>query len=83
VVQVIAKAAGCSWGTVKALLLMNAAERRMSEADLALARENYERLETQTAKRVVEFYEARRDAHTVDNPPIAPQASIRPEALAS
>jgi uncharacterized protein (DUF2336 family) len=83
VVQVIAKAAGCSWGTVKAVLLMNAAERRMSEADLALARENYERIETQTAKRVVEFYEARRDARTVDSPPIAPQASVRPEALAS
>ena len=83
VVQVIAKAAGCSWGTVKALLLMNAADRRMSEADLAQARENYERLETQTAKRVLEFYEARREARTVDSPPIAPQASASPEALAS
>ena len=31
VVQVIAKAAGCSWATVKALLLMTAADRRMSE----------------------------------------------------
>jgi hypothetical protein len=55
----------------------------MSEADLAGARENYERLETQTAKRVVEFYEARRDARTVDSPPIVPQASASPEALAS
>lgn len=83
VVQVIAKAAGCSWGTVKALLLMNAADRRMSEADLAGARENYERLKTQTAKRVVELYEARRNAHTVDGPSIAPRVSAAPEALAS
>ena len=83
VLQVIAKAAGCSWATVKALLLMTAADRRMSEADLAGARENYERLETQTAKRVVEFYEARRDARTVDRPPITPRASANPEALAS
>jgi uncharacterized protein (DUF2336 family) len=82
VVQVIAKAAGCSWATVKALLLMTAADRRMSEADLADARENYERLETQTAKRVVEFYEARRDARSVDSPPIAAQAPASREALA-
>ena len=45
VVQVIAKAAGCSWATVKALLLMRAADRRMSEKDLAQAREDFERLE--------------------------------------
>ena len=84
VVQVIAKAAGCSWATVKALLLMTAADRRMTEADLAGARENYERLETQTAKRVLEFYEARRDAHSVDSPAIVPRASsASPEALAS
>jgi hypothetical protein len=81
VVQVIAKAAGCSWATVKALLLMTAADRRMSEADIAGARENYERLETKTAKRVLEFYEARRDARTVDGPQMVPQASV--EALAS
>ncbi len=31
VVQVIAKAAGCSWATVSALLLMTAADRRMSK----------------------------------------------------
>ena len=83
VVQVIAKAAGCSWATVKALLLMTAADRRMSEADIASARQNYQRLETQTAKRVLEFYEARRDGRTVDSPPIVPQASAGPEALAS
>ena len=83
VVQVIAKAAGCSWATTKALLLMTAADRRMSEADLAGARENYQRLEIQTARRVVEFYEARRDGRTVDSPPIAPRASASPEALAS
>ena len=75
VVQVIAKAAGCSWSTVKALLLMTAADRRMSEKDLNRSRDDYERLEAQTAKRVLEFYEARRDAHTTANPPIVPEAS--------
>ena len=61
VVQVIAKAAGCSWATVKALLLMTVAERRMSKMDLERARDNFERLERATAQRVLEFYEARRN----------------------
>jgi uncharacterized protein (DUF2336 family) len=59
-VQVVAKAAGCSWPTVKALLLMTAAQRRMSKMDLDWARKNFERLETETAKRVIEFFEKRR-----------------------
>jgi uncharacterized protein (DUF2336 family) len=74
-VQVVAKAAGCSWTTVKALLLMTAADRRMSRTDLDRARENFERLETKTAKRVLEFYEARRNEHSTANPPIAPSAA--------
>lgn len=81
VVQVIAKAAGCTWATVKALLLMTAADRRMSETDLARARENFERLETETAKRVLEFYDARRNERTVASPPIVPRASANSEAL--
>ena len=75
VVQVIAKAAGCSWATVKALLLMTVADRRMSENDLVRARENYERLEPQTARRVIEFYDARRNMHGTASPPTAAEAS--------
>ena len=56
VVQVVAKAAGCSWATVKALLLMRAADRRLSEKDIARARDDFERLDTGTAKRVLEFH---------------------------
>jgi uncharacterized protein (DUF2336 family) len=82
VVQVIAKAAGCSWATVKALLLMTAADRRMSETDLARARENYERLESQTAKRVLEFYDARRKMRPIASPPIVPTAPANAAALA-
>ena len=62
VVQVVAKAAGCSWTTVKALLLMSAADRRMSKLELDRARENFERLEANTARRVLEFHERRRSA---------------------
>jgi uncharacterized protein (DUF2336 family) len=75
VVQVIAKAAGCSWATVKALLLMTAAERGMSRSDLDQARENFERLETRTARRVLEFYDARRNERAAASPSIVPEAS--------
>jgi uncharacterized protein (DUF2336 family) len=78
VVQVIAKAAGCGWPTVKALLLMRVADRRMSEKDLDRARADFERLATQTAKRVLEFYRARRDARSFAGPPIVPTASVNP-----
>lgn len=80
-VQVIAKVAGCSWITVKALLLMTAAERRIPEKELARARENYERLETQTAARVLEFYKARRGVRTFACPPAVPRVPANSEAL--
>jgi uncharacterized protein (DUF2336 family) len=70
VVVVIAKAAGCSWTTVKALLLMTAADRRMSRMDLDQARESFEKLEARTAKRVLELYEARRNERIMAALPI-------------
>jgi uncharacterized protein (DUF2336 family) len=73
VVQVIAKAAGCSWTTVKALLLMTAADRTMSKADLDRARKNFERLEIATARRVLEFYDARRNEPAAASLPIVPR----------
>jgi uncharacterized protein (DUF2336 family) len=82
VVQVIAKAAGCSWATVKALLLMTAADRRMSQADLDRSRKDFERLELQTAKRVLEFHEARRNMRTVASPSAVQTAPASREALA-
>lgn len=72
VVQVLAKAARCSWTTVKSLLLMTAADRRMSKKEIDQARENFERLTVRTAKRVLDFYDARRNAPTVVSPPIVP-----------
>ena len=80
-VQILAKAAGCSWITVKALLTMRAADRRMSEKDLDRERENFERLDTGTAKRVLEFYDARRNVGTIASSPIVPNASENAMAL--
>ena len=81
-VQIIAKAAGCSWATAKSLLLMTVADRRMSRMDLDRARENFERLETRTAKRVLEFHSSRRNKHAASaHPPILPEATATPAAL--
>jgi uncharacterized protein (DUF2336 family) len=81
-VQVIAKAAGCSWATAKALLLMTAADRKMSKKDLDRARRNFEQLETRTAKRVIECYDARRNVATVAPPPMVPRPPEDSVALA-
>jgi uncharacterized protein (DUF2336 family) len=61
-VLILAKAAGCSRTTTKAILMMQAAGRGMSEADLTQALASFDRLSKTTAKRVLEFYD-RRIAH--------------------
>jgi hypothetical protein len=78
---VIARAAGCSWATVKALLLMTAADRRMSKNDLDRARRNFERLEIRTAKRVLEFYDTRHNVPAAASAPIVPGPSANAPAL--
>jgi uncharacterized protein (DUF2336 family) len=75
-VHIVAKAAGCGWATVKALLLMRAATRTMSRMDLDRARENYERLEVRTAKRVLEFYESRCNLRRATMPIGSEEAAI-------
>jgi uncharacterized protein (DUF2336 family) len=59
----IAKATGCAWATVKCLLTMTAAGRRLSVMDIAEVQKKYERLKPRTAMRVLQFYEARRMVH--------------------
>ena len=80
--QVVAKAAGCSWATVKSLLLMRAADRRLSKIDLDHARENFERLEIRTAKRVLQL-KRRRYRRAPARPPIAPEIFPNPEVVGS
>jgi uncharacterized protein (DUF2336 family) len=70
--QVVAKAAGCSWATAKSLLLMRAADRRLSKTDLDRARENFERLKVGTAKRVLQL-KLRHHSRTPATSPIAPE----------
>jgi len=73
-VQVVPKAAGCSWATVKSLLLMRAAGRRLSKKDLDQARENFERIETQTAQRVLEIQNSHREHLAVTSATVIPNS---------
>jgi hypothetical protein len=79
-IQVVAKAAGCSWATVKALLAMRVAKRTMTGADFDHARESFERLKVRTARRVLEFYQARRNMR--EAPPMDLAAAVEPQAPA-
>jgi uncharacterized protein (DUF2336 family) len=80
-IQVVAKVAGCSWATVKSLLLMRAACRRLSKKDLDQARKNFERLETQTAQRVLELQNSRRQHRVVPSTTVTRQIIVNPEAI--
>ena len=59
IILILAKAAGCSWTTVKKLLLMYVGERNFKSADLARTFERYKTLSTETARKVIDFYERR------------------------
>jgi uncharacterized protein (DUF2336 family) len=62
-ILVLIKAAGCSRATAKMVLLLDAADRGMSPPDLDRALENFDRLNTQTARSLVGFYKSRLKAH--------------------
>jgi uncharacterized protein (DUF2336 family) len=55
----VAKAAGCSWATAKALLLMHAARRELSPDDLLRVGGMFEQMRPGTARRVIEYHERR------------------------
>lgn len=56
IVLILAKAAGCSRTTVKALLRMRAAGRGMSAHDIEAALTSFEKLSVTAAKRVIAYY---------------------------
>lgn len=60
IVLILAKVAGFSWTTAKAILLLRAADRGMSAQDLESAHGIFMRLQIETARRVLHFYHARR-----------------------
>jgi uncharacterized protein (DUF2336 family) len=58
-ILILAKAAGCSWSTVRELLLMYAAKRRLTPDDLTQACERYGKLSQETAHNIVKFHTRR------------------------
>jgi uncharacterized protein (DUF2336 family) len=64
-ILVLAKAAGCTWTTTKAMLTMHTADRGLSKQDIASAFKSYELLNRAAARRVVKFYEQRFGRHPV------------------
>jgi uncharacterized protein (DUF2336 family) len=58
-ILILVRAAGCSWTTAKATLLMHAAGRGLSQQDMDAAFKSFEGLRPATAQRVVKFYECR------------------------
>jgi uncharacterized protein (DUF2336 family) len=59
IVLILAKVAGLSAATTKAVLLLRAADRGMSSEDLEQALMSFHRLQTETAKRVLGFFRTR------------------------
>ena len=58
-VLILARAADCSWATAKELLQMQAAGRRLTEADLAQANKRYNKVSVDVARSIFEFHRER------------------------
>jgi len=58
-ILILAKAAGCSWSTVRELLQMYAASRRLQADDFGRLCERYQKLGQETARSIVNFYKKR------------------------
>jgi uncharacterized protein (DUF2336 family) len=55
-VLILARAAGCSWITARALLSMQVAKRHLAPGDLSRAFKRYSKLRQETARNIVSFY---------------------------
>jgi uncharacterized protein (DUF2336 family) len=64
IVLILAKAAGCSRSTTKALLLMEVGHRKLSPFDIDRALTSFEHLSVATATRVIKYYQKRNDRPT-------------------
>jgi hypothetical protein len=73
IVLILAKVAGLSSTTTKAVLLLRAADRGMSAKDLDQALSSFNRLQPDTARRVLSFFRtrAKRPAEPVAPPAVA------------
>jgi hypothetical protein len=59
---VLARAAGLSWLTTKVILMLQSGGSGVSDQDLAVAKDNFEKLQPATAQRVIRFHQVRQNA---------------------
>jgi hypothetical protein len=74
IVLILAKVAELSAATTKAILLLRAADRGMSAKDLDQALASFNRLQTETARRVLSFFRTR--AKKPHSPTSAPAVAV-------
>jgi uncharacterized protein (DUF2336 family) len=74
IVLILAKVAELSATTTKAILLLRAADRGMSAKDLDQALASFNRLQTETARRVLSFFRTR--SKKPQDPAVAPAAAV-------
>jgi uncharacterized protein (DUF2336 family) len=74
IVLILAKVAGLSSTTTKAVLLLRAADRGMSTEDLEQALQSFHRLQPETARRVLGFFRTR--VKTPAEPMIPPAVAV-------
>ena len=55
-ILILARAAGCSWITVKELLLMYVAERNLQQDELTRTFDRYTKLTPEAARQIIDFY---------------------------
>jgi uncharacterized protein (DUF2336 family) len=79
-VLILARAAGCSWTTARALLLMYSAERDLQPDELERCFESYRKLTQKTARNIIDFYERRVEQRSRPKPPrrVADAGSAQP-----
>jgi uncharacterized protein (DUF2336 family) len=77
-VVILVRAAQCSWTTAKAILLMQASDRGIAAQDLDRALRSFQRLSSETAQRVLEFYRERGQADRVEavSPPAHQRSTL-------
>ena len=63
---ILTKALSFSWETTMSLLFLHANDHRISTRDLDSMKGDFERLDTRTARNVLEFYQSRKSAAAVD-----------------
>jgi uncharacterized protein (DUF2336 family) len=67
ILLILTKLAGLSWTTARAILLLKAGNNGMSQQDLDTALASFGRLQTGTARRVLNFYQTRSDRPAGDD----------------